>query len=70
MTLSAYMRLKPGAGADNEEFQDACEMEEVIFEAISTFEVRKGRKGGSKVAKENRALTKSFRGLKMHEGQQ
>ena len=56
-----------GADADDEETDEDCEIEDILVGEMPEDEIGEGV---SKVAKENLAVTKSFKGLKMNEGQQ
>eukprot|EP00434_Breviolum_minutum_P003520 symbB.v1.2.003095.t1/scaffold174.1/size397799/15 len=56
-----------GAEADDEETDEDCEIEDILVGEMPEDEIGEGV---SKVAKENLAVTKSFKGLKMNEGQQ
>ena len=56
-----------GADADDEETDEDCEIEDILVGEMPEDEIGEGV---SKVAKENLAVTKSFKGLKMSEGQQ
>ena len=56
-----------GAEADDEETDEDCEIEDILVGEMPEEEIGEGV---SKAAKENLAVTKSFKGLKMNEGQQ
>ena len=56
-----------GAEADDEETDEDCEIEDIPVREMPEEEIGEGV---SKAAKENLALTRTFKGLKMNEGQQ